>query len=349
MGKGDCSPSAPCADLGRAIARAGNGGVVEAETGSYPDSMLREPSDAAKRTKDTIVRPAPGAHPVLGRLRSYVPHVRFENMSGRGGIYLTASANYTTFDHLTLSGKDATMLVRASHVLIESSLIEGGVQRDGVQIAANPRNTDITIRKTTIRHFTSITNANQHPDCIQLFDTTHVTIEQNSLYDCFNSAITFSPGAHKGIDHVTVEGNFLQGCMLTYQACKPGGSSMDLRVQVQATTISHNTFGSGSVRLPVNPGVTATANIIEYLSVAPCQTAVTHSLLINFTRYSCHEEVPNAAGGNWTGDVSFKNPGDNDLTPVGSVPANPSSGSAGIPAGLGIRDKLPAGTVGAAP
>jgi hypothetical protein len=347
-GRGNCAAAAPCSDLQKAITTAGNGGIVEMAAGQYPRAVLNSADSGSPRTRDVLVHPASGANVQIASVRSSAAHVHFADLNFSGTVYLTPEANFTTLDHVHVKGLDASVLVRSSNVLVEDSVIEGGHAHDGINIASRPPNHDITIVRNTIRNYTTGGFVHsEHPDCIQLFDTNHVKIEQNSLSNCYNSAITFSPGANLGISDVYIAGNFMQGCLPELQRCGNGGSVLDLRQKVDKVVVLHNTFGHGSLRLPAQPGVSAPANIVTYLSTTDCSTALSDSVIGDYPTGLCKGGLPGLAAGDWLGTVTFKDEATTDLRLVGSVPA-PPTGTVHSIGGPGRYSTMPPGTVGAA-
>jgi len=328
-----CTASAPCGSLTNALSVAGDGGTVYLTSGQYPDIIVNPTKKLTGYQLGVTVTPAPGATPVVAGMRIYVPRVTFTGLTGHGVFYFATGSDGSSLLNSHLSGPNVSVLVRSSHDTVQNNLLEGGQTHDGINVAAtHTPNTDTLIAGNTVRDFNSGPAGKEHADCIQMFDTDRVTIVRNTLYDCYNSGITFSPGASLGITNIVVESNFIEGCISTrMQAafgrnCGNGGSSVDVRgTWIKSASLNHNTIVGNSARLPAQPGITADANIIGYLSLTKCATSLTNSLMLNYTLSACSAGLPGAH--NVLGKASFVGQASGNLrllAPLTGAPTPPT-------------------------
>lgn len=286
-----CSSADPCSSVSAALAAAGPGGQVLLGSGRYPSMTLDASNILTQATTDVVVSPAPGAKPVLAGVRTSAAHVMFSRVDVTGAFYFTAGATGSSLVDSHVHGASASVLVRGSHITVRHDLIEGGHAHDGLNIAGQPGvNTGVRIVGNTVRDFTEGTPTQEHADCIQLFDTTHVLIERNRLYGCYASGIRFSPGARLGVSAVRIESNFIQGCLPDRQHC-PSSVAADLRYPATGVTLTHNTFGHGIVFLP-RSGITADDDIVGYLSGDDCSSILRNSVVVYFLPWTCPSRVP---------------------------------------------------------
>lgn len=317
-----CTLSAPCGTLGAALKVIGhNSATIEMAAGSYGKEDLY--GMYAGQYGPVIVRPAPGAVATFsGALKIARPDVTLDHLSFAAPLYVYPSALRMTVYRAHFSGPDVSVLLRSSYGRVAGSIIEGGFAHDGVNVAGTTQTTGNVIEQNTIRNFAGGPAGSEHPDCIQIFDTSNLVVRRNILTNCYNSAITFSHGAGLGVSNVQINSNFLTGCMAELQRCGSGGSSIDLRLAVTGVTFANNTVGRGSVRMPFQAGVLAPDNIIGYFSTTDCTTSLRSSLLLGYSSSLCKSGVPGASVGNWTSSVTFVDPIHADLRVVGGAPVD---------------------------
>jgi len=299
-----CTTSAPCA-LPTALAAAGAGSTILLLSGCFGSSTLIGPGGTS--TAPVVVRPAVGASVSFSSLVSKVPWATWT-----GGIVITRSlylypeATGTIVDGLHLVGAGA--FLRASHSIVRNSTFTGGVDIDAVQIKDG---SDIRFEANTVDGYTT-TGGTVHVDCVQVFDTSDVVIVRNTLRNCSNSAIILSAGNGLGIRGITIQSNFMQGCMAPSASCF-GGSTIDLReLSASNVVVRNNTILDGPTRLIALPGgLSFDRNIVGYL--ADCGAPMTDTLLLAWSTKDCLAPLAMGHDGNVLGTVAFVDRAQGDL------------------------------------
>jgi hypothetical protein len=299
-----CTSSSPCA-LATALSAAGAGSTVLLLSGCYGSSTLIGPGGAS--TAPLVVRPATGAVVSFTSLISKVPSTTWT-----GGIvvthslYLYPQATHTIVDGLHMVGAGA--FLRASHTIVRNSTFTGGVDVDAVQIKDG---SDIRFEANTVDGYTT-TGGTVHVDCVQVFDTAAVVIVRNTLRNCSNTAIILSAGNGLGIHGITIQSNFIQGCMVPSASCF-GGSTIDLReLSASNVVVRNNTILDGPTRLMALPGgLSFDRNIVGYL--ADCGAPMTDTLLLAWSTKDCLAPLAMGSNGNVLGTVAFANRAAGDL------------------------------------
>lgn len=288
-GSGDaCTPESPCS-VPDAIAAAVGGGTVELSDGEYPDLQLSGDLDGSGVT----VRAAEGAAPVLGKLDLDVPGLTWSGVDMTGGVYLDTGADGTTLDGIHLDGSG--VFVHADDVTISSSVIENGTSIDGIQVAGA---TNLLIEDTIVRGFGQGEGSDVHSDCVQLFDSSEITLRGNYLGGCDNAALIFSPGQGEGIRSVIVQGNVLQGCVEESERCSQG-TALDLRDNATDVVVRGNTMVDGSVMVEQLTGLVFDDNIVGYAS--NCDMPMTNSVVADWNSGRCDEPSAIGSDGNTIG------------------------------------------------
>jgi hypothetical protein len=290
-GSGDaCTPASPCR-LPDAIAAVAGGGTVELADGEYPDLELRGSVDGSGVT----IRPAEGANPVLGKVDLDVPGLTWSGIDLTGGVYLDTGADGTTLDGIHLDGSG--VFVHADHVSIRSSVIENGTSIDGIQVAGA---TNLLVEDTIVRGFGQGEGSDVHSDCVQLFDSSEITLRGNYLGGCDNAALIFSPGQGEGVRSVIVQDNVLQGCVEESQRCSQG-TALDLRDNAADVVVRGNVMIDGSVMVEQLPGLVFDDNVVGYAS--NCDMPMTNSVVADWNTGECDEPSAVGTDGNTVGDA----------------------------------------------
>ena len=296
-GAGSCAKASPCS-LPKALAKARSGNQIKLRGGSYGSFDLSGFDNLTNLAKNVVVSPLTSKVPTFDELDSRAPHVTWRKIRVTGVMFLSRGADYSVVDRAHLDGTG--LFVRANHLVVKDSLFEGGDSIDGMQVGGVDH---VLITRNVVRNFNQNSNTGLHADCVQIFDSSHVTLRANKLSNCYNAGIILSGGDDPHLDHLTIESNFVQGCIVISAACR-GGSAADLRwVGAKQLVVRNNTFSNGSVRLADQPGRIFDRNIVGYLS--DCDANLTNSVIEDWNRNMCKK--PSAAGssGNRTGKVSY--------------------------------------------
>jgi hypothetical protein len=241
-------------------------------------------------------------------------------------FYIYSTAVGTTVDAADING--GGMFLRSSNVTVRNSTFENGVSLDALQISSAK---NVLIENNTVRDYNQGGTTGYHADCIQIFDSSGVTLRANNLRNCYNSAIIFSPGQGKGISNVLIESNFVQGCLVKSTQCN-NGNDLDLRYSSTSNiTVRNNTFLTGTVRL-TSPGVVFDRNIVDYLS--DCGAVMTNSVVSSWNKGMCGTPASVGVRGNRQGVVPVQDnaSGNLHLLTAGSARIAPFGGP--VPAAL---------------
>jgi len=318
-----CSSASPCA-VATAVAAAGAGDTVVLQAGSYGDVNVRGGGGTAAAPITVI--PAAGAKATFGRLGTYSPYVTWRAVTVTVTFYIYSTAVGTTVDAANING--GGMFLRSSNVTVRNSTFQNGVSLDALQISSAK---NVLIENNTVRDYNQGGTTGYHADCIQIFDSSGVTLRANNLRNCYNSAIIFSPGQGKGISNVLIESNFVQGCLVKSTQCN-NGNDLDIRYSsVSNVTVRNNTFLTGSVRL-TTPGIVFDRNIVDYLS--DCGAVMTNSVVGSWNKGLCGTPASIGTRGNRQGVVPVRGQatGDLHLLTAGSARIAPFGGP--VPAAL---------------
>ena len=320
-----CTPDRPCA-LVTAIARAPQGGTVELLGGDYGDLTVTEAA------RSVTVTPAADAEPVLGKLDLAASGTAWVGLEFRGGIYLDVGADGTELRDVRVIGSG--VFVHGDDVVISGAVIRDGTSIDGIQVGGA---TGLTVENSWVGGFGQGENSDVHADCVQLFDSSDIVLRGNYFGGCDNAALIFSPGAGTGISAVTVEGNFLQGCIDKDDERCSQGTALDLRANTTDVVVRNNTMLDGSVMVEPLPGLVFDRNIVGYAS--NCAMPMTNSIVIAWNTGKC--DTPDAVGsaGNRVGAVEVADRAAGDLSPVdpAQVRIDPDGGSS-APSGFAGGD-----------
>ncbi|WP_246140120.1 right-handed parallel beta-helix repeat-containing protein [Protaetiibacter larvae] len=290
-----CSTAAPC-DLVTAVRASGPGDVVELRTGSYGEYTLSGAGGTA--AAPLTVRAAAGAQPRIVRITSSVPSVVWTGLTITGTFYLNAPAAGSTLTGMRFDG--GGLFLRSSRATVTANTFGGGSSIDGIQVG---RASDVLIEGNTITGYNQSIANGYHADCLQIFDSSRVTVRGNRLANCYNAGIILSPGDGTGITDVLIESNFIQGCVVRTAACE-GGSAVDLRPpKLSGLVVRGNTILDGSTRLIPSPGLVFDRNIVGYLS--DCTAPITNTVVLSWNAAMCAQPAALGTNGNRYGTVDF--------------------------------------------
>lgn len=318
-----CTIERPCS-LERAMDVATAEQRISLLDGEYGDLTPSVETFASSRTS-VVIAAADGAEPSIGKLDLDVPGTTWSGLTFTGGIYLDDGAGGTRLDDIHVSGSG--VFVHADDVTISDSLIENGTSIDGLQIGGAE---GLLVENSIIRGFGQGEDSDVHSDCVQLFDSSDIVLRGNYLGGCDNAALIFSPGGGDGIDNVTVEGNFVQGCVEKTDRCSQG-TALDLRETTAVdVVVRNNTILDGSVMVDDLDGLVFDRNIVGYVS--NCDMPMTNSIVVDWNHGKCDQ--PRALDGNGNrqgevdvvdrlhGDLRLVDPEQAAITPTGeSEPA----------------------------
>jgi hypothetical protein len=321
-----CTVARPCA-LADAV-RAADGGEILLAAGEYGDLELAGHSAALARTAEVVLTPEGDGEVVLGKLTLDLPSTTWRDVTVTGGIYLDEGATGTVLDGVHVDGSG--VFVHASGVTITGTTIENGTSIDGIQIAGAR---DVLVERSTVRGFGQGADSDVHSDCIQLFDSSGVTLRANYLGNCDNAALIFSPGRGDGIRDVLVEANRIQGCVAESDRCS-GGTALDLRdvTAISDVVVRNNTILDGSVRVDPLAGLVFDRNIVGYAS--NCDIPMTNSIVLDWNTGVCDRPAALDRDGNREGEVRVRDaaagdlaatdPRDTAIEPVGGAEPAPT-------------------------
>ncbi|MBO0985729.1 right-handed parallel beta-helix repeat-containing protein [Rathayibacter sp. SD072] len=296
-----CSQAAPCA-LSTGVQSAPAGSTVRLTTGTYPDATLR--GGKATAAQPLVVTAAPGASPVLTRVKSYVANIVWSEITVSTTFYLYGANQSIESAHFDGGG----LFVRNDGAVVRDSLFENGSSIDGIQVGGA---SDVLIEGNTVRDYDQDKNNGLHADCIQVFESTGVTLRGNTLSNCYNAGIIFSPGAGDGMSDITVESNFVQSCVVKTAQCR-GGSAADFReVTASDLLIRNNTFVDGSLRVGGATNTVFDRNIVSYL--AACDSPMTNTIVSSWNTKLCKAPALLNAQGNIQGSPRFVSEDTGDL------------------------------------
>ncbi|GGE98687.1 GDSL-type esterase/lipase family protein [Mycetocola zhadangensis] len=313
-----CSTGSPCS-LETALGKAGEGDVITLADGDYGSMELNGGANLKSLKSNVLVGPAPDATPTFDRLKIAVPSVTWRDITVTGVMYVNKPAVDTRLEGVHVSGTG--LFLRSHHVTVTNSLFEGGSSVDGIQVGGA---SDVLIENNEVRDYDQNKNNGLHADCVQVFDSTNVTLRANKLSNCYNAGIILSSGKGTGMKDILIESNFVQGCIVKSSNCQ-GGSAADLRyVKTENLVVRNNSFSGGSVRIDPLPGLVFDRNIVAYL--ADCTSPMTNSIVEKWNAKSCEEPDAVGSAGNRTGDVLYvdEEGGDLHLAEAGSAAITPA-------------------------
>lgn len=321
-GTGDCSTGSPCS-LARALQLAGAGDRVALAGGDYGEVKLASSTRLAALTANVELVSDPAAPASFARLDSSAAHLSWSGILVTGPFFLRAGAAGSVVDGIRVEGSG--IFLRGPDITIRDSALEGGSSIDGIQVGGADR---AVIEGNTIRSYDQDRNDGLHSDCIQIFDSTGIAIRANRLANCYDAGVIVSGGG-RGVKGLTIESNFIQGCVMKSAQCG-GGSAMELREpSLTGLVLRNNTIVNGSVRFGDHADAVVDRNIVGYLS--DCDSRMTNSVIEDWNRKVCTQPAAAGADGNRTGTVAFRDQADGDLhladpetariTPVDGEPA----------------------------
>ncbi|WKK72470.1 right-handed parallel beta-helix repeat-containing protein [Rathayibacter oskolensis] len=278
------------------------GSTVYLTSGTYPELTLR--GGKATAADPLLVVPAPGTSPILSRTKSYAPNVVWSEITVSLTFYLYGANQTVESSHFDGGG----LFVRSAGAVVRDSLFENGSSIDGIQVGGA---SDALIEGNTVRNYDQDRNNGLHADCIQVFESTGITIRGNRLANCYNAGIIFSPGAGDGMSDITVESNFVQSCVVKTAQCR-GGSAADFReVTASDLLIRNNTFVDGSLRVGGATDTTFDRNIVAYL--AACDSPMSNTIVAAWNTKLCSAPILLNTQGNVQGSPRFVDEDGGDL------------------------------------
>ncbi|SMH27669.1 Right handed beta helix region [Rathayibacter oskolensis] len=288
-----CTQSAPCS-LSTGVQNAPAGSAILLTSGSYPDVTLK--GGKATTAAPLTVSPAPGASPLFNRVKSYVANVVWSDITVGITFYLYGANQTVESSHFDKGG----LFVRSAGAVVRDSLFEGGSSIDGIQVGGA---SNVLVENNRVRDYNQNINNGLHADCIQVFESTGVTIRGNTVSNCYNAGLILSPGSGSGMSDITVESNFIQGCVVITSACR-GGSSADLREPSASNLlIRNNTFVNGSLRVGGAANTVFDRNIVSYLSA--CDSPMSNTIVSRWNTSLCATPVLLNTQGNVQGTPQF--------------------------------------------
>ncbi len=315
-----CSTQSPCS-LETALGKAREGSVITLADGEYGSMDLTGGSNLKNLASNVLVGPAKGATPTFDRLTIEVPSVTWRGITVTGVMFVNKPAVDTRLENIHVSGTG--LFLRSQHVTVTDSLFEGGSSVDGIQVGGA---SDVLIQNNEVRDYDQNKNNGLHADCVQIFDSTKVTLRANKLSNCYNAGIILSSGKGTGMKDILIESNFVQSCIVKTSDCE-GGSAADLRyAKTTNLVVRNNSFSGGSVRVDPLPGLVFDRNIVAYL--ADCASPMTNSIVEKWNAKSCTKPDAVGSAGNRTGDVEYVDEQAGDLhladpASAGITPAGP--------------------------
>ncbi|WP_162940169.1 right-handed parallel beta-helix repeat-containing protein [Gryllotalpicola protaetiae] len=305
-----CTLTKPC-DLATAVARAAPGSTIRLAGGTYPTTRLA--ADGAPRLdgadRNATVEPEPGATPVFGALTTEAPHLTWTGITVTVQWYLNGGAVGNVVDDVKVDG--GGLFVRSSDITVKDSEFMNGSSIDGIQVGLS---NNVLIEGNSVHDYNQDKNDNIHADCIQVFDSSNVTIRGNRLKNCYNTGLIISVGAGKGIHTLTVESNFIQGCIVVGPRCGGGSSAALQEKSATDLVVRGNTFANGSVRLVQTPGLVFDRNIVGYIS--SCDAPMTNSIIEFWNTKMCGTPAVVSRDGNRAVKVAFQDQDAGDLRPA---------------------------------
>ena len=299
-----CTMDRPCS-LERALDAAKPSQRISLLDGEYGDLTPSVDPFASSRA-NVVIGAAEGAEPMIGKLDLNVPGTTWSGLTFTGGIYLDDGADRTKLDDIHVSGSG--VFVHADQVTISGALIENGTSIDGLQIGGAD---GLLVEDSIIRGFGQSADSDVHSDCVQLFDSSDIVLRGNYLGSCDNAALIFSPGGGDGIEGVTVEGNFVQGCVEKTERCSQG-TALDLREATAVdVVVRNNTILDGSVMVEPLDGLVFDRNIVGYVS--NCDMPMTNSIVVDWNHGNCDRPSALGANGNREGSVEVVDRANGDL------------------------------------
>ena len=335
-----CSTAEPCT-LDRALSSARDGQSIALLDGDFGDVTSNTQSFASAGSKSIVIEPAEGAAPSIGKLDLNTPGLTWRGVTFTGGVYLDTGAVGTRLEQVHVSGSG--VFVHANDVVISGALIENGTSIDGLQVGGAD---NLVLENSTVRGFGQGPDSDVHSDCVQLFDSSNIEIRGNYLGGGDNAAVIFSPGSGAGLQNVTVEGNFIQGCVEKTDRCSQG-TAFDLR-ETTATgiVVRNNTMLNGSVMVEQIEGLVFDRNIIGYVS--NCAMPMTNSIVIDWNTGKCGQPDALGINGNREGSINVVDLAGGDLRLVDPAQATIEPSGDSKPAAEGYDgSELDATTAGA--
>lgn len=291
-----CTVNAPCGSINRAFRRASAGDTILMGPGTYPSQLIQATAASASFASNVVVKPVPGTSPKLVGIVDYAPHLTIAGLtvdaSSAGacaicGVYFGRSAYGSLLVDSTLT--NATVTLNANNTGVIATQIGPSVNHDGIDVADGASGVLITRNFIHDLLFGNPNPQTVHVDCIQIYDSSNITVTQNRISNCTARALIFSTGQGWGVRNVTVANNFIRGCVT--QPCQGAGYVVDARDNPPVWSLTNFTFVSNTVVdgstliADDNPGEVIRDNIIGYLG--NCMTNEDHNLVAAYNVGLC--------------------------------------------------------------
>jgi hypothetical protein len=186
---------------------------------------------------------------------------------------------------------NATVTLNANNTAVIATQIGPSVNHDGIDVADGASGVLITRNFIHDLRFGNPNPQTVHVDCLQIYDSSNITVTQNRISNCTARALIFSQGQGWGVGNVTVTNNFIRGCVT--QPCQGAGYVVDARGNPPVWSLTNfifvsNTVVDGSTLIADNnPGEVIRDNIISYLG--NCMTAEDHNLIAAYNMGLCKQ------------------------------------------------------------
>ncbi|MCU1379348.1 MAG: hypothetical protein JWN29_2331 [Acidimicrobiales bacterium] len=252
-GTGDCSKSAPCS-LADALAHRRPGTVLALGSGQYGRLVL---------DVRVTLRPRAGAHPQLTAVNLRAPGARLEGLRIDGNIMVSPEAKGATVAGSLVHGSIA---LEADGARLVGNDIGGTTDKDPVQITASP--TGVVVEGNRL-HDGARGPARGHVDCLQVTSGTNITIRDNDLRQCSNSAVIVKPDLGV-IRNVTIEDNRLASCQPLSGSCE-GAIALYVRTAAHdiADVLIRGNHIDGSSSFDQIAGLVVERNVLQSFTRGP--------------------------------------------------------------------------------
>jgi hypothetical protein len=294
----NCTVSAPCGSINQAFRRASAGDTILVGTGTYPSQLIQATTASSSFPSNVVVKPEAGALPKFAGIVNYAAHLTIAGLSvdassagacASCGVYFGRSASGSQLIGSTLT--NATVTLNANNTAVIATEIGPSVNHDGIDVADGASGVLITRNFIHDLRFGNPNPQSVHVDCLQIYDSSNITVTQNRISNCTARALIFSQGQGWGVGNVMVANNFIRGCVT--QPCQGAGYVIDARGNPPVWSLTNfsfvsNTVVDGSTLIADNnPGEVIRDNIISYLG--NCMTTEDHNLIAAYNMGLCKQ------------------------------------------------------------
>ncbi len=285
---GNCTVGAPCGSIDQAFRRSSAGDLIFLQGGAYPKQVIHATNAAAGFGRSVVVEPAPNARVTIAGIVNYAPYLTMRHLhidaSSAGacsgcGVNIAKGANHSQLIESSLV--NATLTLAATDVAAVGNSIGPSGNHDGIDVS---NGADGVLISHNFIHDLLVMEPNVeqvHVDCVQIYDSSNITVTANRLSNCSDRALIFSSGQRWGVTNVQVTNNFIRGCVST--PCQGSGYVVDARTApgIWNLTSLHfvsNTVVDGMTLIGADdPGLMFRDNMIGYLG--NCMTLEDHNLI----------------------------------------------------------------------